>query len=127
MLRDDPASSWLTDLKDGTWPNCIWDRRKSLPMEVRRTIEKAQTVLTQLGHKLNIAPKYGDEAATAPYEAPPVNQQDGGRKKLGKWFHVWQIIREENAVKACGKDQKIANRHNKVCAKRIDDRHLRPD
>jgi len=67
ILRDDPAF-WLTDLKDGTWPNCIWDKRKSLPVEVRRTIEKAQTVLTQLGHKLNIAPKYGDET-------PPVEDQ----------------------------------------------------
>ena len=42
-------------------------------------------------------------------------------KKTPKWDHVWQIIQEEQAVKACGKDQTIANKHNKVCAKRIKD------
>ncbi|MGA2067123.1 MAG: hypothetical protein ABSG86_19255 [Thermoguttaceae bacterium] len=42
-----------------------------------------------------------------------------GHRKPGKWDHVWQIIQEQNAVEACGKDQTIANMHNKVCAKRI--------
>ena len=41
--------------------------------------------------------------------------------KPGKWDHVWEIIQKENAVKACGKDQKIANTHNRVCAKKIED------
>jgi hypothetical protein len=40
-------------------------------------------------------------------------------KNDGKWFHVWQIIQDEKAVKACGKDQKIANKHNTVCNGRI--------
>jgi len=54
--------------------------------------------------------------------APLVEKQAAKRKrKPGKWEHVWQIIRDENAVQGCGKDQKIANKHNKVCAKRIDD------
>ncbi len=42
------------------------------------------------------------------------------KRKPGKWDHVWQIIEDEHAVEACGKDQKIANRHNKVCANGID-------
>ncbi len=36
-----------------------------------------------------------------------------------KWDHVWALIREENAVKGCGTDQKIANSHNRLCAARI--------
>ena len=81
ILRDDPAA-WATDPKDGTWPNCIWGRRKSLPMEVRRTIEEAQTVLTQLGHKLNIAPMYGDDAAMAPDKTPP-NEDEPSAATIG--------------------------------------------
>ena len=42
-------------------------------------------------------------------------------KKERRWHHVWQIIQDKNAVVACGKDQKIANKHNQVCAKRIKD------
>ena len=38
-----------------------------------------------------------------------------------KWDHVWQIIVNEKATKGIGTDQKIANAHNKSCAKRIND------
>ena len=52
------------------------------------------------------------------------SRHKAGTKKAareGKWNHVWQIIQDENAVKGCGKDQKIANMHNRACAKRIKD------
>ena len=61
--------------------------------------------------------------ARNPAEAQPAQTWGAGRglrrRKPGKWQHVWENIREENAVTGCAKDQKIANIHNKVCAKRI--------
>ena len=69
MFRDNPED-WAADPKDGTWPNCIWDRRKSLPAEIRRTIEKGANVLKQLEHKLNIG-RYAP-SANPPKTAPEV-------------------------------------------------------
>jgi len=54
----------------------------------------------------------------------PLNHGGRGKraKKEQKWDHVWQMIVAEKATKGIGKDQKIANEHNKVCAKRITDK-----
>ncbi len=43
------------------------------------------------------------------------------KKKERKWEHVWKMIVDEKATKGIGKDQKIANKHNRTCAKRITD------
>jgi hypothetical protein len=43
------------------------------------------------------------------------------KKKERKWEHVWKMIVNEKATKGIGTDQKIANKHNRICAKRIID------
>jgi len=42
------------------------------------------------------------------------------RKKEPKWEHVWRLIQEEGAETGTGVDQRIANKHNKLCAAKID-------
>jgi len=43
------------------------------------------------------------------------------RRKAGKWDHVWQLIQEGGAETGKGVDQRIANKHNQLCAAKIAD------
>ncbi len=56
---------------------------------------------------------------------PPAAKNQGSRgkspKNLRKWEHVWHMIVDEKATKGVGKDQRIANSHNRTCARRISD------
>ncbi len=43
----------------------------------------------------------------------------GGKPRVKKWQHLWDLIQAEGATTGIGTDQKIANKHNKLCAAKI--------
>jgi hypothetical protein len=101
-------------LSSSSW---VWlARRRGVVKELDRAKAVLKRESVEVRERLALA---GDKKA--PVKRQKVECAKRVKKKEKKWHHVWQIIQEENAVVACSKDQKIANKHNKVCERKIMD------
>lgn len=59
------------------------------------------------------------ELKPEPAEMPKRRTTSKRKPSTGKWEHVWKLIVRHKAEDGIGIDQRIANEHNKLCAKKI--------
>jgi hypothetical protein len=70
----------------------------------------------------------GAVVVTSPFDQPAANPpktttEEAPKRK--KWDHLWNLMREMGAQTACGKDQQVANKHNQICAAKINEKKCR--